>query len=671
MQGRTRLTREGVPEPRRTRRVVLLGRAGAGKIAAVIKASASSILRASVAITLSVALLECPHHAGAPVITGGPRNGDTPGGQAESRAQCRVCLWLSSKELIVRVVRGTLVAVMLISPALARAVPVGKQWSAPEVLGVSGHQLIAPDRFEPLRDGRLELVVRGMGGVLGIRGYGMLWSDSLWVQRWAFNSTYHVFWPTHTPLDRQMLLWNTQGQRVDDYYAYLATADVDPNGLIATPDTIAKVAFGAWVYSGTSWGRTRWAAVRDNDFSVLGFPEHLKIFRKQGDGPWKLMGDTGLTGRSGISIVALDSLCVLLLSSEFHGGIHWGYLRDTVFSEQALPLGSNPLSLWPRVTTDASGGVVAGWQEAPFDRLNDRVVIRRYREGHWSAPEDVSIRLPDPNQYFIDDVQLDAAGGAGPAIAWSGYSPNHVDAADFLWVSIPSDSGVGVGERLESTRGGVNPTIVRDEYGDVWLAWWRYLEAGCFWMHTYTSAVPSSPSVFETLGRPTISCALSEPAPESWWGILRGVGAGPMEQVATVRAGQASSIVWTDTTALPSGPLRFAVERLCRDKRYVLRTAEAEWLPPTSHLGLQLRSANPAAARVELELTGARSGLVRVRLLDLQGRQVAEVSSQANGSGRDVLTLVLPPQLRSGLYLIRVLGADGADSAPKKLVVLR
>ena len=568
-------------------------------------------------------------------------------------------------------VRRVLAAFLLLNACIVRAAPTAKEWTNPTVLGISGHQLLAPDRFEPLRHGRLELLVRGMGGPLGTRGYGMVWSDTGWAQRWAFNSTYHVFWPNHTPPDRQMLLWNTQGQRVDDYYAYLATADVDPNGLIATPDTIAKVAFGAWVYSGTSWGRTRWAAVRDNDFSVLGFPEHLRIFRSQGDGPWKLMGNTGLTGRSGISLVALDSLTVLLLSSERFAGIHWGYLRDTVFTEQYPPLGTNPLSLWPRITTTASGGIVAAWQEFPNDSLNNRVVIRRFKEGLWSSPEDVSIRLPDPNQYFIDDVQLDAAGGAGPAIAWSGYSPNHVDAADFLWVSIPSDSGVGVGERLESTRGGVNPTIVRDEYGDVWLAWWRYLEAGCFWMHTYTSAVPSSPLVSETLGRPTISCVLSEPAPETWWGILRGVGSGPLEQIAAVRAGQVPSIIWTDTTALPAGPLRYAVERLCRDKRYVVRTSEGEWLPPTARLGLELRSANPAAARVELELTGARSGLVRVRLLDLQGRQVAEMSSQASGSGRDALTLSLPLQLRSGLYLIRVLGPDGAGSAPQKIVVLR
>jgi hypothetical protein len=350
--------------------------------------------------------------------------------------------------------------------------------------------------------------------------------------------------------------------------------------------------------------------------------------------------------------------------------VHWGVLEDTTFQEKP-PLSLNPSSLWPRVSVSPDGRLVAAWEEYPRDSLNFRVVVRRFEDMRWSPPEDAQIKLPVSNQYFIDDVQIDAAGGPGPALAWSGYSPNQVDSAPFVWASIPADSGLGLGERLEQTRGGENPTIVRDEYGDVWLAWWWYLEAGCFWMHTYTSAVPSDPSVSETLGHPTISCTLSEPAPETWWGILRGVGAGPMEQIAAVRAGQAPSITWTDTTALPSGPLRYAVERLCRDKRNVVRTAEAEWLPPTARLGLQLRSANPAVGRVDLELTGARSGLVRVRLLDLQGRQVAEMSSRASGSGRDALTLVLPPQIRSGLYLIRVLGADGADSAPRKIVVLR
>lgn len=552
----------------------------------------------------------------------------------------------------------------------AYAVAPGKAWTSPSQLALPGHANVTPDRFEPLRKGRLELVAQGVGGGLGIRGYGLVWADTAWAQRWIYPAPYHVFWPAFSAPDQQMLVWKTAGAPVDAYYSKLVVSFVSDDGVLAPEDTIAPVSFDGMVYCGASTASRQWVAVRDRDFSVLGFPEELRIFRRVPGGAWRSIGTTGLTGRWGMSLVPLDSVTAVLVSGEYLTGIHWGVVQDSSFTE-GVPLSGREGWYWPHAATAPGGEIVVAWSAFPEDSLNQRVHVRRYREGKWSAVDDVPIMLPDSNQYFISDVQLDAAGEKFPAIAWAGYSPNHVDAAPYVWVSFPTDTAFGLGERLNETRGGENPVVTRDDFGDVWLSWWRPSVGDGYWMHSYTQATPSTPVVRSSAGGPSVQWTLSTRAPGSWWGILRGGATGPLEQIAKVRAGDSTAMVWIDTTERPSGPLRYAVERLCRDKRYVVRTAEAEWLPPTARLGLQLRSANPAAARVDLELTGARGGLVRLRLLDLQGRQVAEMSAQASGSGRDALSLTLPPQLRSGLYMIRVLGADGADSAPRKIVVLR
>ena len=530
---------------------------------------------------------------------------------------------------------------------------------------------MTPDRFEPLRAGRLELVVQGLGGPAKTRGYGFAWGDSGWVPRWTLEAPYHVFWPALTPIDHQMLVWIARGTAIDVYYVALMTADVGPDGVIGPPDTVAHVSAAGLVYAGTSWGTRRWVAVRDQDFTVLGFPEVLRIYRSTGRGPWQRMGSTGLTGRWGMSMVALDSSTVMLLSGEWQAGIHWGYLRDTTFTEETPVLGGNPASFWPRFNRTPTGGFVAAWEEYPRDSLNFRVVLRRFLDGVWSPIEEVPISFPEPNQYFVDDVQVDAAGGEGPALAWSGYSPNHLDAADYLWAAIPADTGLGIGERLDMTRGGVNPTLVRDESGDVWLAWWEYLNAGCFWMHTYTSAMSAAPTLGERSGRPELRWVLDQPARGTWWDVLRAVAGGPWEQVARVRAGDSQQLAWTDDSAPTDRQVRYAIERESRDKRYVARTSSVEWHPRTARLDLSLRSANPGAQALLVDVIGARAGPLEAALFDLQGRRVARVTAAASGSGRDTIRLEVEPGAPSGLYWLSVRGAGGAISAPRKVAILR
>lgn len=550
----------------------------------------------------------------------------------------------------------------------ASALPPGRAWTAVETVKVNDHRLMSPDRFEPFRLGRIELVARGFGGPAGNRGYGLVWGDSTWTIRWTLDQPIYSLRPTLTPLDHQMLVWKTTLPPVDDYYGYLVTSDVVEGG-VTRPDTVARVSWGALVYAGTSWGDRRWVAVRDQDFSVLGFPEVLRIYRRDEAGPWRMMGSTGLEGRWGMSIVALDSLTVLVLSGEYHAGTHWGYLRDTTFEEQTPPVTENRLALGPSLTPRPAGGYNAAWLEAPH-LGNDRVVTRRFRDGIWSPPDSVSIRFPDDKQYLIDQVVLSAEGSETPAIAWSGWSANSPDAADFIWASVPTDSGLGEGERLDFTRLGANPTLVRDENGDVWLAWWRFQQDGIFWTHTYTAATSSAPVIGEHFTRPVLRWTLSGPAPGTWWGVLRAEAGKHFERVARVRVGADVVVTWADTSAPLDRPLRYAIRRECRDVRYQWQSAESRWEPRGPALALSLRSGNPSGTSLEIEIVGANQGDLDIRLYDLQGREVRRTRVPSAGSGRDTLRMPLGQDLSPGLYLLRAKTADGRLSAPVKVALV-
>src|SRR5512146_919034 len=292
---------------------------------------------------------------------------------------------------------------LTILPGLGQAVPAGRAWTPIQTLKMGGHSFMRPDRFEPIRDGRIELVATGFGGPFSLRGYGLVWSDSTWNVRWILDERHYAIWPALTPPDHQMLVWKTLSPPVDTYYNHLLTADVVGNN-VTPADTIARVsALDALTYAGTSWGNRRWVAVRDQDFSTFGFPEILRIFRRDGLGPWREMGPTGLRGSNGVRIAALDSTTVLVVCSEFNVGIqpqdhgvHWGYLLDTTFAEQAPPLSTNRQALIPSLRPRPDGGYISAWQESTDS--TDRVVAAKFRDGAWSTPETVVVSLPIPGQ---------------------------------------------------------------------------------------------------------------------------------------------------------------------------------------------------------------------------------------------------------------------------------
>jgi hypothetical protein len=270
-------------------------------------------------------------------------------------------------------------------------------------------------------------------------------------------------------------------------------------------------------------------------------------------------------------------------------------------------------------------------------------------------------------QHFSNSPDLSRDPFKYPAIAWGAQDQF---AHQNLFVSFPTDSGFGIGEQLESVTDGILPTIVRDANGDAWVAWWKYFD-GAFWIHSYTTATCSAPAVVGAGRRRSLVWTLSEPAPETWWAVLRARGEGEFELAGRVRAGAGQEMSWTDTSP-PAGVLRYRIRRECVDKRYEWLSGEARWPARSRKPLLVPLSANPVTTRVEFEIVDAAAGALRVTLYDLQGRRVAGQQVVARGAASEVMALDWPSaRLPSGVYLLRAVDAGGQESQVVKLVVLQ
>lgn len=542
----------------------------------------------------------------------------------------------------------------------ACAMPQGRAWAPIDTLRLT-HAYIVPSRFEPIRNGRIELIGNGYYGTGGRRLYGFEWADSAWRVRWSSDVQSYVVWPTITPPERQMLVWKTTNP-VDSayhYFSHIVTADVVGDTL-TPPDTIARVNAASLTYMGGSRGRRRWVAVRDGN-GLLG--STFFLFRSDSSRTWTQMRTSELNATHGIALAPLDSVSVLVVTSEWSEQLRWGVLRDTSWTADPTPLADyGPHG--PSLIRHADGRIRVAWSS-----YDDFLRTRVFENGAWAEPETIRAALPDTVQHLFYGASLSAEGSARPALAWYGYKIRD-DVAWYVWVAFPTDSGFGVGEKLPGSWNGHSPDCLVDENGDVWVAWMRDWD-GLYWTHSYCTATPSTPTVGEVDGRPRLRWSLTEPAPGTWWAVLRSADGGPSEPVARIRAGAGVEMTWSDSTATPGAVLRYSIRSECRDARYRVTSAEAEWRPRGASIGLAIRSENPASTLVRFELSGASAGTVEVLLYDLFGRQVAKRRENASGSGVDRFELPLAGRFRPGLYLLRVRGSDDRLSHAAKVVVIR
>ena len=588
---------------------------------------------------------------------------------------------------------ATMVSVIMTALALrtfpATAAPPGRAWAPIDVLRLQGYSWLAPFRLDREEDGRPFVFATAEGPAT--QSAGFRWMGDHWQVAWRLGYSTSFSNPVLAPPGTYHLLYRTittfgpNGDR-----CYLITTQV-AGDVVAPPDTVAEIYAYANFYREAVTARRRWVVVED---FMPPSRFRLRLFYSDTARSWR---EVSVSPSSGVgadcAVAALGDTTALVVWSGL--GVKWATLRGSTWTEgtQPLPLGilSSTLKFRPR----PSGGYWLG-----TDSGHEWVTLLGFKDGVWSGPDSLRCAYrAGPAAHYSDSVDLSIDPGEYPAAAWSAQNGN--TGVETVCVSIPSDSGFGMADDVSGGDDGMMPVVTRDLNGDVWVAWWKYFD-GMFWSHSYTAATTSAPRVTGTGQSRTVAWRLSEPAPETWWAVLRSrprrdaepqsVGSGSVVDVepnggggtppvdgqefdlaARVRAGADTEMRWTDTTR-PRGPLSYKIRRECLDKRFEWLSPEVRWAGK-SERDLSLgRVASPASSLVALEVENAVRGTLVLRLYDIQGRLVIQQAAAVGGGERSTTQLDLTaaaPRLRDGIYFLRATDAAGKTSEAIKIVALR
>jgi len=484
----------------------------------------------------------------------------------------------------------------------AAAITPGRAWTAVDTFKVPGHTWLAPDRMDTDALGR-PIVYAGAVGGIGRDTYALRWEETAWVPLWNLGYGVAFVKRVSAPSDRRPLIWQTVDPQGDfGLYVTFVMAEA-PGDEIPVPDTIAVVWGPSFAYSGAVRGTRRWAVKSDAGM--------LRLFQSDAIGTWQRLEVPG-NGGNGVAETTLDDTTALVVWANDRDGMLWGLLRGTSWSEHPAPPVHGRFVISPQFRVRPSGGQWLGWAT-----LNDHLSIATFRDGAWSSTESLTCAYRRPEGYFTKSVDMSQDGGEYPAVAWS--ADHSHNAVQTICVCVPTDSGFTVADNLPDSEGGNLPTVARDRNGDVWVAWCRDFD-GMFWAHTYTTTTAGAPRIDPVGGARLVRWTLSEPAPETWWAVLRARGSGAYEPVARVRAGPDGELTWTDEAPL-NEVLRYRIRRESVDKRYEWLSQEVVW-DPTVPAQLSLVSAEGLPDRVILTWHGPGAGT-----LDATAQRRSEVEA--------------------------------------------
>jgi len=165
---------------------------------------------------------------------------------------------------------------------------------------------------------------------------------------------------------------------------------------------------------------------------------------------------------------------------------------------------------------------------------------------------------------------------------------------------------------------------------------WSVFAGDVWWIHSHATATTSPPRVVDGPGNRRLTWTLSEPAPETWWAVLRARGSGDFEVVARLRAGPGLEMSWNDTSP-PARVLRYKVRRESVDARYLWESAPI-WVPEKGGgLIVEFMGRLPIEERVVLHVGNASPGPMELRLFDVQGRMIHGQQGTAGGTGHDTI----------------------------------
>jgi hypothetical protein len=214
------------------------------------------------------------------------------------------------------------------------------------------------------------------------------------------------------------------------------------------------------------------------------------------------------------------------------------------------------------------------------------------------------------------------------------------------------------------------PAILRDRFGDVWVALayeGPFGNEGMDWNHTYTSVTSTAPVVTRHWKATILHWRLSGPAPGSHWTVQRAHGRGDFEDVTSVSpSGGEVLLSWVDEDP-PRGHLRYRVRRECEDVRYQWLSPESRW--PRRGRGPSLLILPSEPIHTNVQIIDAAPGPLRLQVFDIQGRAVRDVPGAADGL--PVSMTVVHGDLNAGVYFLRAIDQLGDATNVLRIVVLR
>ena len=525
---------------------------------------------------------------------------------------------------------------------------------------VPGHTRLYPDRIDLDTAGRPLLVAAGVGGI-GYDTHILRWEDFTWVVLANLGYGTAFSHPVSTIGADYRLMWQT----LDDIYSspyrltYLVMGEFDGTRF-ARLDTVARVWNGNFAYSGAASARRRWAVKSE-------YGKGVTVWYSDTIRTWREVGLPGY-GDQGNAAGVLDDTTALVAWKGLGEGVRWGLLRGSTWLDGGLvprPL-PNAWAQAPRLRRSPSGALWMAWStDHPY------VQFATFRDGAWTLAESLQCEKRVPGDYASKTITVSRDGWERPVIAWVEHDA-HRGFMGILCVAVPNDSGYLPAEDLEGTDDALVCEAVRDRNGDVWLVW-QTEDDGLFWTHSYTRAICDAPSVTGSGRTRVVAWRLSEPAPETWWAVLRAHQDGPFEEAARVRAGPGLDLSWSDTSPA-KGHVRYTIRRECLDRRFEWLSEEGRWPAKSRKPLLSLLPRPLDSSAVPCKVEQAAAGLLQIELYDIQGRRLLRRTEP--GPGLDMVSTSLDltqleRRLTSGIYFLRVTDAAGQQSEATKVVVLR
>jgi hypothetical protein len=529
---------------------------------------------------------------------------------------------------------------MLLFACASHALTAGRAWTPTETLGWSQGPIIASPRLELDSQGVPYLFARAWAGGSVYDCLGFVWNGTGWVRTWQVGRGLNFSWPVWAPPGEFYVIGQDPVPDVENKSWFYLAHKVGESFEI---ENITRSRSYCTDYSAAVSARRRWAFFNEQGTSAL------RLFYSDQFGIWTQVPISGKGGLN-VTIAALDDTTAILAWGST-SGLWWGILRGSVLTVDPTPLGP-PLYNTPAFRAKPSGGYWFG--NATY---SPTVSVRSYQDGLWGTPQTITgIYRPPWRPDLVNSGCLEMSRDPSeyPAVAWSAF--NSLRDRDCVMVSVPTDDGWTVADELDNDDDGILPALARDYNGDVWVAFWRYSMNGVFWSHTYTRATSSVPVVFAQDAGQLVAWTLSEPAPETWWAVLRQTADGSYSQIARVRAGSSTAISWLDISP-PGGIPRYRIRRECLDTRFQWLSDPSDGAVPAlvALVGVEAR-----AGEVRLTWYCKEAGGAQVWRRTVESEWVELGPAKAEGDG--VLKYV-DSRLAAGRYAYRL--RMGEETTPE------